>query len=163
MSKQAEKQSNGRSASGTSELVKMLQKAYRMEVETVANYLANSVHLDGVRAEEVKRSLAEDVTEELGHARQLANRIKQLRGRIPGSLELQFDQESLRPPQTTTDVRHVIEGVITAEREAIEHYRAIIHSAADEDPVTADLATQILADEEAHRTQFEGFLAELDA
>ncbi|MCA9222839.1 MAG: hypothetical protein KDA71_21115, partial [Planctomycetales bacterium] len=62
MSKQAEKQSNGRSASGTSELVKMLQKAYRMEVETVANYLANSVHLDGVRAEEVKRSLAEDVT-----------------------------------------------------------------------------------------------------
>ncbi len=136
-----------------------------MELETVCNYLANSVHLDGIKAEEIKRSLAEDVAEELGHGRQLAERIKQLGGRIPGSLELQFDQESLRPPKSTTDVLAVVHGVVEAEKEAIEHYRALIEaaeSANPSDPVTADLATQLLADEEAHRTLFEGFLAELN-
>ena len=56
-----------------------------MELETVVNYLANSVNLDGVRAEEIKKSLNADVTEELTHATQLANRIKTIDGVIPGS------------------------------------------------------------------------------
>ena len=143
--------------------VQMLQKAYRMEVETVLNYLANSVHLDGVLAEEVKRALSADVGEELGHAQRIAQRTKQVGGRIPGSLELSFDQESLRPPQKTTDVRSVIQGVIEAERTAIQHYRDIIrHANSADDPVTADLATQLLADEEEHLTLFEGFAASMD-
>lgn len=145
------------------QIVQMLQKAYRMEVETVVNYLANSISLDGMQAEEVKRALASDVTEELGHARRLAQRLKQIGGRIPGSLELKFDQESLRPPQSTTDVKSVINGVIEAESSAIEHYRGVIHHAeSNDDPVTADLATQILADEEEHLTLFEGFQAALE-
>jgi bacterioferritin len=51
--------------------------------------------------------------------------------------------------------------VIDAERSAIEHYLNIIQHSAKGDPVTADLATRILADEEEHRTLFEGFLAGL--
>lgn len=142
--------------------IQMLQKAYRMELETVINYLANSVYLDGMLAEEVKRALSSDVGEELGHAQKLAQRIKQLGGRIPGSLELKFDQESLRPPQSTTDVASVINGVIEAELSAIEHYRSIIHQGdSNDDPVTSDLATQILADEEEHLTLFQGFQAAL--
>lgn len=142
--------------------IAMLQKAYRMELETVTNYLSNSVHLDGVAAEEIKRSLGGDVTEELGHARRLASRIKQLGGRIPGSLELQFDQESLRPPEKTTNVLAVVSGVIEAEQSAIDHYQDIIrHSEEIGDPVTADLATTILADEFEHRTQFVGFQSSL--
>jgi len=35
------------------ETVGLLQTSFRMEMETVANYLANSVHLDGVGAEEI--------------------------------------------------------------------------------------------------------------
>lgn len=140
--------------------ISLLQKAYRMELETVMNYLANSVHLDGMQAEEVKRALAADVTEELGHASRLANRLKQLGGRIPGSLELTFDQESMRPPQKTTDVKSVIDGVVEAESSAIDHYRSIIHqSTENDDPVTADLATQLLAEEEEHLTLFKGFQA----
>jgi bacterioferritin len=149
--------------SGNSKTVEMLQKAFRMEVETVINYLANSIHLDGMRAEEVKRSLGADITEELGHATRIAQRIKQLRGRIPGSLELKFDQKGLRPPQTTTDVKSVVVGVIEAEKSAIEHYRAIIeHCEQSGDPVTVDLATELLGDEEEHRSQFEGFYAEIE-
>lgn len=150
-------------ADAQKQTVQMLQKAYRMELETVMNYLANSISLDGMQAEEVKRALSSDVTEELGHARRLAGRIKQLGGRVPGSLEMTFDQESLRPPQKSTDVNSVINGVIEAESSAIEHYRNIIrHSESSADPVTADLATQLLADEEEHLVLFQGFHAALE-
>ena len=52
------------------------------------SYMAASVNLDGVRAQEIKESLAEDVEEELGHAKQFAARIKELYGVVPGSEEL---------------------------------------------------------------------------
>ena len=68
------------------------------------------------------------------------------------------------PPQSTTDVQSVIRGVIEAEQSAIEHYRDIIHHAeSNDDPVTADLAIQILGDEEEHLSLFEGFLAEIES
>jgi bacterioferritin len=35
-------------------IVNLLKKAYAAELETVANYLANSIWLDGLRAEEIK-------------------------------------------------------------------------------------------------------------
>ncbi|MEO8044870.1 MAG: hypothetical protein ABI674_08180 [Spartobacteria bacterium] len=38
-------------------IVRELKRAYGMELEMVQNYLANSVDLDGVRAEEIKKSL----------------------------------------------------------------------------------------------------------
>ena len=62
----------------TQSIIEELTRAYWMELETVLNYIANSTNLDGVRAEEIKKSLAADVTEELNHATQLANRIKTL-------------------------------------------------------------------------------------
>ena len=63
----------------------MLEKAYWMEIETVMSYVANSVNPDGVRASEIKESLEQDITEELGHAQQFAARIKELYGVVPGS------------------------------------------------------------------------------
>ena len=42
------------------EIVAMLTQAYWMEIETVMSYIANSVNLDGVRAEEIKKSLEAD-------------------------------------------------------------------------------------------------------
>ena len=66
------------------QVIEMLTAAYSMEIETVLNYLANSVNLDGVRAEEIKKSLAADITEEIMHAQQLGQRIKQLGGLVPG-------------------------------------------------------------------------------
>lgn len=43
------------------EITAELRRAYAMELETVQNYLANSIDLDGVRAEEIKKSLGGDV------------------------------------------------------------------------------------------------------
>ena len=87
----ATKSSNGILAEDAREererIVEMLTKAYWMEIETVMSYLANSVNPDGVRAQEIIKSLREDIQEELGHATQFANRIKELYGIVPGSMD----------------------------------------------------------------------------
>src|SRR3712207_9345662 len=101
------------------QIVAELKKAYAAELETVQNYLANSVDLDGVRAEEIKKSLAADIQEELGHAQMLAKRIKVLGGRVPGSMELDREQSYLQPPQDSTDLISVIKGVIAADRKSV--------------------------------------------
>ena len=142
------------------QIIASLVQAFNMEVETVINYLANSLHIEGVRAEFIKQALATDIQGELTHAQQLGNRIKQLGGSIPGSLHLKMTQRSLEPPEDSTDVVHVIKGVLKAENEAIEHYKSLIKLTDGEDYVTQDLAITILSDEEGHRQQFEGYLKE---
>lgn len=141
------------------EVIEMLQTAYSMELETVMNYLANSINLDGVRAEEIKKSLAADITEELGHATQLGNRIKQVGGLVPGSLGVKLGNQA-QPSQNTTDVVGVIKAVIAAEEAACAQYRKIIKATEGEDYVTQDLCIQLLAAEEEHLILFKGFLKE---
>jgi bacterioferritin len=145
------------------EIVELLTKAYWMEMETVMSYVANSVNPDGVRAQEIREALAEDIQEELGHAQQFANRIKELYGVVPGSLEFSAEQSFLQPPDEQTDLVHIIKGVIEAETGAIEHYNRIIEAADGEDWVTQDMVIAILRDEEGHRRLFEGFLREYEA
>jgi bacterioferritin len=145
------------------ELIALLKQAYWMEIETVMSYLANSINPDGVRAQEIKESLEEDIQEELGHAQQFGARIKELYGVVPGSLEFSAEQSYLQPPDHQTDVVHVIKGVIEAESGAIEHYNRIIEFCEGVDPVTQDMVITILRDEEGHRRLFEGFLREYQA
>ncbi len=145
------------------EIVDLLVTAYNMELETVINYVTNSIWLDGLRAEHVKDALAKDVQEELGHAQRLARRIKILDGRIPGSQSLRMTQTFLQPGETSIDLLRVIRGVIEAENQAIEHYQKIIEATDDVDLVTQDLAISLKADEEEHRRTFVGFLAEAEA
>jgi bacterioferritin len=143
-------------------VVELLQEAYWMEIETVLSYLAASVNLDGVRAQEIKESLAGDVEEELGHARQFAARIKELYGVVPGSEDFTAEQGFLQPSDEQTDIVHVIRGVIKAETGAIEHYTRIIDETEGVDPVTQDMTIGILRDEQGHRRLFEGFLREYE-
>lgn len=144
------------------QIVKELTVAYFMELETVMNYIANSVHLDGVRAEEIKKSLSLDITAEIGHAQQLADRIKTIGGRLPGSLEFKPVQKSLQPPSDTTDLVSVIRGVIEAENAACDQYTKIIKLCDGTDYVTQDMCITLLADEEHHRREFRGYLMEYE-
>jgi bacterioferritin len=145
------------------ELIGLLTKAYWMEIETVMSYTANSINPDGVRAQEIIESLEEDIEEELGHARQFGQRIKELYGVVPGSLDFAAEQSYLQPPGHQTDIVHVIKGVIAAETGAIEHYNRIVEFCDDKDLVTQDMVIAILRDEEGHRRLFEGFLREYKA
>ena len=144
-------------------IVEMLKKAYWMELETVISYITNSTNPDGVRAQEIIESLKADVQEELGHAQQFAQRIKDLYGVVPGSLEFTPEQSYLQPPAEQTDIVSVIKGVIEAENGAIDHYNQLIEATEGIDPVTNDMVVAILHDEEGHRRLFEGFLREYEA
>ena len=73
----------------------------------------------------------------------LAQRLKQLGAQPPGSAEFVARQDSLQPPEDSTDVPSVIEGVLDAENDAIDTYRELVDAA-----------------EEAHRTEFRGFRKE---
>ena len=145
------------------QIIEMLEKAYWMEIETVMSYITNSINPDGVRAQEIVESLNQDIQEELGHAQQFASRIKELYGVVPGSLEFKAEQSYLQPPEESTDVVHVIRGVIEAENGAISHYNRIIEVCDGVDWVTQDMVIEILHDEEGHKRLFEGFLREYEA
>ncbi|MFL6017138.1 MAG: ferritin-like domain-containing protein [Gaiellaceae bacterium] len=144
------------------EIIELLCKAYWMEIETVMSYVANSINPDGVRAQEIREALEEDIQEELGHAQQFGNRIKELYGVVPGSDAFAAEQSYLQPPERQTDIVHVIRGVIEAETGAIEHYNRIIQVTDGVDWVTQDMVITILHDEERHRRLFEGYLREFE-
>lgn len=140
------------------EIIQALQRAYWKEIETVMNYQANSINLDGIRAQEIRESLEEEITEELGHSRKLAERIKELEGIVEGSKAFNPEQESSQPPHDTTDLETVVRGVIDAEHDAIAHYKYIIELTDGYDFVTQDLCIQLQSDEEKHLRLFKGFL-----
>lgn len=144
------------------EIIKLLKRSFEMELETAINYIAHSINLDGVMAEEVKKSLATDITVEIGHAQMLGNRIKQLGGGLAGSTGLKFQQVYLQPVRDTTDVITVVKGVIKAETEALDNYRKTVRLCEGVDYVTMDLCTRLMADEEEHLSLFNGFLKELE-
>ncbi|HEV8130253.1 MAG TPA: ferritin-like domain-containing protein [Acidobacteriota bacterium] len=144
------------------QILDRLEKAYAMELETAINYLAESINLDGVRAEEIKKALAADIQGEIGHAQRIGNRIKQLGGTVPGSLNLNFDQKPMQPSNDSTDVVSVIKGVIGTEQDAIRNYNALIKICEGEDYVTQSLCIETLAEEEGHLTMFNGFLKEYE-
>ena len=144
------------------EIVGLLTRAYWMEMETVMSYLAQSAYLDGIRAEEIAEALDTDVTEELGHARSFAARIKELYGTPPGSMDFTPEQTYLQPLDDPTDVATVIKGVIEAEAGAIEHYTRVIEVCDGIDWATQDMVIEILRDEEGHLRTFERYRREFE-
>lgn len=144
------------------QIVEELKTSYNMEIETVVNYLANSVWLDGIRAKHIKDSLEAEVQDELGHAQLLSHRIKTLDGSIPGSLELKWTQKAMQPPKDSLDVISVIKGVIEAETGAINQYQKLIELTDGIDPVTQDMCIELKGDEEEHRRLFRGYLREAE-
>jgi bacterioferritin len=78
-------------------------------------------------------------------------------------MDFKPEQSFLQPPENQSNIVHVIKGVIEAESGAIEFYTKIIEETDGVDPVTQDMVTAILADEQGHRRLFEGFLREYEA
>ncbi len=143
-------------------IVELLTRAYWMEIETVMNYIQASVNLDGIRAEEVAESLRGDIQEELAHAQRFAQRIKDLYGVVPGSADFSPEQRFLQPPDKSTDVAHVIKGVMEAEKGALDHYNRLIEACDGVDWVTQDMVVAILEEEQNHYRSFESFLKEYE-
>jgi bacterioferritin len=144
----------------TKEIIAELKRSYAIELETIQNYLANSIGLEGADAEVIRESLEEQIPLKLKHARRLAKRINVLGGRLPGSLELPRDQKLLQPPSDNADVTAVIRGVISANEACIGQYQKIINLTEGHDYVTQDMVIDLLSDEREHRRLFLSFLTQ---
>lgn len=146
----------------TKEIVTELKRSYAIELETMQNYLANSIDLEGAKSELIRESLENEIALKLKHARRLAKRINVLGGRLPGSLGLSRDQDSLQPPLDNTDTLAVIRGVISANEASINQYQRIIQLTEGLDYVTQDMVIDLLSDERELRRSFLGFLTEYE-
>ena len=144
----------------TKEIIAELRRSYAIELETIQNYLANSIGLEGADAEVVRESLEEQIPLKLKRARRLAKRINVLGGRLPGSLELPRDQKLLQPPSDNADVTAVIRGVISANEASIGQYQKIINLTEGHDYLTQDMVIDLLSDEREHRRSFLTFLTQ---
>jgi bacterioferritin len=139
-------------------IIAELKRSYANELETIQNYLAHSIDLEGTGAELIRKTLEEEITLKLRHARRLAKRINILGGRVPGSLELPRGQYSLQPQLDNTDVMALIRGVISANEATISQYEKIINLTEGLDYVTQDMVIDLLSDEREHRRLFLSFL-----
>jgi len=144
----------------TKEIITELERSYAIELETMENYLASSIGLEGTDAEAIERSLEEEITLKLKHARRLAKRINVLGGRLPGSLELPRDQTLSQPPADNMDASAVIRGVLSANEVSISQYQKIIHLTDGLDYVTQDMVIDLLSDERELRRLFLSFLTQ---
>ncbi len=79
---------------------------------------------------------------------------------LKSSMHFKAEQKALQTKDDTTDVVSVIEGVIEAEKGAIEQYNKIIKLCEGVDYVTQDMVIGLLAQEESHLREFKGFLKE---
>jgi bacterioferritin len=139
------------------DVIRVLKKAYTAELETVINYTALSVNLETFDGMDVAEDIQADIQEEVGHAQQLGNRLKVLGETAPTSMEdaFTFRQDGLNSIDGTTDVIGAIEGVMEAEKDAINTYKELIGAARDaEDYGTQNMAMTILEDEEQHYQEF---------
>jgi bacterioferritin len=141
-------------------IIAELKRSYANELETILNYLAHSIDLEGAGAELIRETLEEEITLKLRHARRLAKRINMLGGRVPGSLELPRGQHSLQPPLEKTDVMAVIRGVISTNEATISQYQKVITLTDGLDYVTQDMVIDLLSDEREHRRLFLSFLVQ---
>lgn len=145
-----------------SELVKELKKAYVEELLSLQNYLSIGNYLEGVDGEYIGDSLVGDVDEEKSHAERLAQRLTELDARPVLSSEVSdlegVSQDIMLSVDNEGSVRDAVEAVIELESGAVKRYKRIIRYARElGDETTRTLAEDLLADEEEHLDEFEGY------
>jgi bacterioferritin len=138
------------------DLIAMLNKAYADEWLAYYQYWAGAKVAVGVPKEAVVAELTQHAADELRHAGMVADRIIQLGGTIllePKDWYVHTNCGYDKPKNP--DVRVLLEQNIKGEQCAISVYKKIIDYTKDKDPVTYDIALQIMSDEIEHEEDLE--------
>ncbi len=149
-------------------LLTLLNKAFADEWLAYYQYWLGAKVAVGIPRENVVAELVQHATDELRHADMLAGRIIQLGGTplLEPKEWYDFTNCGYDKPDNP-DVRVLLDQNIKGEQCAISVYKKLMDYTQDKDPVTYDLALQILSDEIEHeedleaikqdiRTMFEG-------
>jgi len=138
------------------DLVTLLNKAYADEWLAYYQYWLGAKVAVGVPREAVVAELTQHAADELRHAGMVADRIIQLNGTPllepkDWLKETNCGYDSPKNP----DVRVLLDQNIKGEQCAITQYKKIMDYIKDKDPVTYDIALQIIQDEIMHEEDLE--------
>jgi ferritin-like protein len=145
----------------TKEIIAELKRSYAGEFETLQNYVAYAIDLEGTVAETLGTSFEASIPQRLKNVRQLARRINVLGGRVPGSLELPRTDNHFQQAAEKADPLAVIHGVLRASEAAIAQYESIIALTEGNDYVTQDLVIDLLSQERDQKRLFANVLKDL--
>lgn len=140
-------------------LVKLLNDALATELVCVLRYKRHHFTAHGLTSPAIAEEFAVHATEEMGHADRLARRIVQLGGEPDFSPETLL-QRSHAGYDATPELASMIRANLVAERVAVESYSQLVRLVGDRDPSTRRLLEDILADEQRHADELQGWLAD---
>jgi bacterioferritin len=143
------------------ELIRELQKVYLDELLAFYSYWITALVAEGFHGEEVAEHFSEEAKDELGHAQKWANRIIELGGSPvihPKAWEAGANAPWTAPRADWGDADGMVGDQIKAERGAIEAYNHLAKMTFGKDPVTYQLATEMLTDEVRHEEFLENLL-----
>ncbi len=144
-------------------LVEMLNRAFADEWLAYYQYWMGAKVAKGPMREAVAAELLEHAAEELAHAEMLALRIIQLGGTPALSPKDWYEMtncgyEPPEDPYTET----LLDQNIRGEQCAIEAYRKLAEATKDADPITYNMAIQIMADEVEHEEDLQALVEDID-
>ena len=139
--------------------MKLLNDALATELVCVLRYKRHHFTAHGLASPRIAEEFAVHAAEEMVHADRLARRIVQLGG------EPDFAPETLlhrshAPYDSSVALTAMIRVNLVAERVAVESYSQLVRVVADRDPSTRRLLEDLLADEQRHADELQGWLDE---
>ncbi|NTW46851.1 MAG: ferritin [Chlorobaculum sp.] len=143
-------------------VLELLNKAFADEWLAYYQYWIGSKVVQGPMKDAVIAELLQHAADELRHADMLSLRIIQLGGTPPNSPKQWFELTNCgyEAPDDPF-VKMILEQNISGEQCAITTYNSIIQEIGLKDPVTYNLAVQILQDEVEHEEDLQALLEDL--
>ena len=145
------------------ETVKALLEAYADEWIAGYYYMLTSTLIQGPQSEAIAKHFQEEAHEEITkHATAIADRLQQLGAEPPKSFQELWALSPCKYPELPDDpfdIEGFIIAAIKAEICAINQYKRLYQLTHGKDPVTEELAEELLVDETRHRTELVGLLS----
>ena len=138
-------------------LVKELVKNAAVEFTAYYYFTNLRTHCTGMDGEGVKGIIEDARLEDLSHFESCIERIHQLGGALPNDAAAFVKMSGcdfLQLPAKPTDLKAILEKCLKAEQGAIVNWDKICKMTLGKDPVTYDIAKDILAEEVEHESWF---------
>ncbi len=144
------------------ELIKLLNKAYADEWLAYYQYTIGAVIARGPMRGVVAAELNEHAQEELGHAKMLVERIIQLGGTPLLRPEDWYKETNCGyDAPANEEVVPILKQNIKGEQCAIEVYTKLAEFVKEKDPLTYNMAIEILEDEVKHEEDLEAIVEDI--
>ena len=141
------------------ELITLLNDTLATELVCVLRYKRHHFTAHGLASLAISSEFLKHAAEEAVHADRLAKRIVQLGGQ-PDFEPESLSRRSHAAYDASLDLKAMIRADLVAERVACESYQQLITRVGNRDSTTRRLLEDILAEEQNHASELEGWLTQ---